>query len=96
MKKMLVTLTDGRSAGELLFYRAFSIKGERYSIFLDLENPPEGENYQPFVLKDEPDGLYSVPDNALMYSILNFLDDMLKGNTHFYTKYDLDIELTEL
>lgn len=94
--KMLVTLTDGRSAGELLFYRAFSVKGERYSIFLDLENAPEGENYQPFILKDEPNGLYSVPDNALIYSILDFIEDMLKGNSHFYTQYDLELELTEL
>ncbi len=95
MKKKVV-LTSGREIGELIFFRAFSVKGERYSIFLDIANAPEGENYQPFVFKDEPDGLFSVPDNDLMYSIITFLNDLLNGNGHYYTQSDLDLELTLL
>ena len=95
MKKKVI-LTDGREIGELIFFRAFSVKGERYSIFLDIENAPEGENYQPFVLKDEPDDLFSVPDNDLMYSIITFLNDMLQGSGHYYTQSDMDLDLTVL
>lgn len=92
---MKVVLTDGRDI-DVIFYRAFSVKGERYSIFLDIKNAPKGENYQAFVLKDEADGLFSVPDNALIYSIIDFIQDLLNADTHFYTQRELDMDLREL
>jgi hypothetical protein len=94
--KQKVVLTDGREVGHLIFFRAFSVKGERYSIFLDIDNVPKGQNYQPFVLKDEHDGLFSVPDNDLMYRIINFLNDTLQGDGHYYTQSDMDLDLTLL
>ena len=91
-----VKLTDGTTV-ELLKYKSFLCNGEKYTVFLDPELLPEDDApAELFLLKNEPDGSYSVPDNKLTQKLLPFLVDLSAGGSHYFGQSESGLDIQEL
>lgn len=90
-----IELTDGTIL-QLLKYKSFLYSGEKYTVFLDPSCTHAEDDLPLFLLKNEPDNRYSLPEEALCQKLLPYLADLSAGGSHYFGQAEESLDIQEL